>query len=282
VSLQKWRTSSPFRGLGGLTDADGNIAQHVEYIPYGEVFVEERNSQFSTNFLFNAKELDNETGLYYYGARYLDPTGAMWLSVDPLYEKNISATPYNYCLNNPVVMLDPDGNAPWVVIAAGLGGVVNAGFAIYNNWDEPFSLSKVGKVGSAFLGGAACGAVAACGGVFFEGSVVAGAGFGALGGAVGDVTEQGLNIAFDNQKEYDGVKTLKSIAVGGVVNGVATKFVNGVKSSATEDLSKALEQKIPSQSELEAEFKEAFNVPKNLLIKEIIHNGEKIMIIIRI
>jgi hypothetical protein len=46
--------------------------------------VEERNSQFSTNFLFNAKELDNETGLYYYGARYLDPTGAMWLSVDPM------------------------------------------------------------------------------------------------------------------------------------------------------------------------------------------------------
>ena len=85
----------------------------MEYIPYGEVFVEERNSQFSTNFLFNAKELDNETGLYYYGARYLDPTVGMWLSVDPLYEKNISATPYNYCLNNPVVMVDPDGREPY-------------------------------------------------------------------------------------------------------------------------------------------------------------------------
>ena len=109
MSLKKWRTSSPFRGLGGLTDADGNIAQHVEYIPYGEVFVEERNSQFSTNFLFNAKELDNETGLYYYGARYLDPTGAMWLSVDPMWEKYIDANPYNYCHGNPVTMIDPDG-----------------------------------------------------------------------------------------------------------------------------------------------------------------------------
>lgn len=38
-----------------MTDADGNIAQHIEYIPYGEVFVEERNSQFSTNFLFDTK-----------------------------------------------------------------------------------------------------------------------------------------------------------------------------------------------------------------------------------
>ncbi len=90
-----------------VTDADGNIAQHIEYIPYGEVFVEERNSQFSTNYLFNAKELDNETGLYYYGARYLDPTGAMWLSVDPVFHAGIS--PYAYCLGNPVKMVDPDG-----------------------------------------------------------------------------------------------------------------------------------------------------------------------------
>ncbi len=90
-----------------VTDADGNIAQHVEYIPYGEVFVEERNSQFSTNFLFNAKELDDETGLYYYGARYLDPTGAMWLSVDPVFHAGTS--PYAYCLGNPVKMVDPDG-----------------------------------------------------------------------------------------------------------------------------------------------------------------------------
>ena len=90
-----------------MTDADGNIAQHVEYIPYGEVFVEERNNSFSTNYLFNAKELDNETGLYYYGARYLDPTGAMWLSVDPVFHAGTS--PYAYCLGNPVKMVDPDG-----------------------------------------------------------------------------------------------------------------------------------------------------------------------------
>ncbi len=100
------------RGLGStsyVTDADGNIAQHVEYIPYGEVFVEERNNSFSTNYLFNAKELDNETGLYYYGARYLDPTGAMWLSVDPLFEKYAGMSPYNYCAGNPVKLVDPDG-----------------------------------------------------------------------------------------------------------------------------------------------------------------------------
>lgn len=99
-----------------VTDADGNIAQHIEYIPYGEVFVEEHNSQFSTNFLFNAKELDNETGLYYYGARYLDPTGAMWLSVDPMWEEYAGMSPYNYCAGNPVKLVNPDGRRSFSVI----------------------------------------------------------------------------------------------------------------------------------------------------------------------
>ncbi|MEE1085327.1 MAG: RHS repeat-associated core domain-containing protein [Paludibacteraceae bacterium] len=96
----------------------------MEYIPYGEVFVEERNNSFSTNYLFNAKELDNETGLYYYGARYLDPTGAMWLSVDPMWEKYVGMSPYNYCMGNLVKLVDPDGELAWIAVAAIVGGVV--------------------------------------------------------------------------------------------------------------------------------------------------------------
>ncbi|MBO4807211.1 MAG: RHS repeat-associated core domain-containing protein [Paludibacteraceae bacterium] len=92
-----------------VTDIDGEITQHVAYIPYGEVFVEERNGSWNTPYLFNAKELDEETGLYYYGARYLDPTHAAWLSVDPMFEKYVGMTPYNYCAGNPVKLVDPDG-----------------------------------------------------------------------------------------------------------------------------------------------------------------------------
>ena len=79
-----------------VTDLDGEVTQNVAYIPYGEVFVEQRNGAWNTPYLFNAKELDGETGLYYYGARYLDPTHAAWLSVDPLFEKYVGMTPYNY------------------------------------------------------------------------------------------------------------------------------------------------------------------------------------------
>ncbi|MEE3486294.1 MAG: RHS repeat-associated core domain-containing protein, partial [Bacteroidales bacterium] len=93
----------------------GEVTQNVAYIPYGEVFVEQRNGTWNTPYLFNAKELDEETGLYYYGARYLDPTGTRWLSVDPLFEKYVGMTPYGYCAGNPVAIVDVDGN-DWIRI----------------------------------------------------------------------------------------------------------------------------------------------------------------------
>ena len=96
-----------------VTDLDGEVTQNVAYIPYGEIFVEQRNGSWASPYLFNAKELDEETGLYYYGARYLDPTGTRWLSVDPLFEKYVGMTPYNYCHGNPIVLVDPDGRGSY-------------------------------------------------------------------------------------------------------------------------------------------------------------------------
>ena len=92
-----------------VTDADGEVTQHVAYIPYGEVFIEERSGVWNTPYLFNAKELDEETGLYYYGARYLNPKDTRWLSVDPMFEKYMGMSPYNYCVGNPICFVDYDG-----------------------------------------------------------------------------------------------------------------------------------------------------------------------------
>lgn len=82
--------------------------------------------------MFNAKELDEETGVYYYGARYLDPTEAMWLSVDPFFDKYAGMSPYNYCAGNPVMMIDPDGRTPDVIWDV-LNVIYDAGAAIYNH-----------------------------------------------------------------------------------------------------------------------------------------------------
>ncbi len=74
-----------------------------------ELFLEERNNTWNTPFLFNGKELDEETGLYYYGARYYNPRISLWYGVDPLAEKYPSMSPFAYCANNPVIFNDIDG-----------------------------------------------------------------------------------------------------------------------------------------------------------------------------
>ncbi|MBO9583460.1 MAG: hypothetical protein J7574_04805 [Flavobacterium sp.] len=53
-----------------ITNLDGEVVQHIEYVPFGEGFLEEKNAKWNTPYLFTSKELDKETGLYYYGARY--------------------------------------------------------------------------------------------------------------------------------------------------------------------------------------------------------------------
>jgi len=102
-----------------VTDNAGELNQHFEYLPFGEVFVEHQNDNYQTPYLFNGKELDQETGLYYYGARYYDPVLTSWLSVDPLVEKYLDWSPYNYVKLNPVKNADPDGSD---IIIVGLNG----------------------------------------------------------------------------------------------------------------------------------------------------------------
>jgi RHS repeat-associated protein len=70
------------------------------------------NNIFENVYKFNAKELDESTGYYYYGARYYDPAISIFLSVDPLAEQFPNYNPYTYTMNNPVNLVDPTGMAP--------------------------------------------------------------------------------------------------------------------------------------------------------------------------
>ena len=96
-----------------ITNLDGEVAQHIEYVPFGEVFLEERNNTWNTPYLFNAKEFDEETGMYYYGARYYEPRLSLWMSADPLAEEYIDISAYTYCHNNPINLFDPDGQGDY-------------------------------------------------------------------------------------------------------------------------------------------------------------------------
>ena len=90
-----------------ITGQDGKVSQHTEYIAFGEILFDEHNTEHTMPYLFNGKELDQETGLYYYGARYYDPKTSIFLNVDPLAEKTM--TPYAYTNNNPIMLVDPTG-----------------------------------------------------------------------------------------------------------------------------------------------------------------------------
>ncbi|WP_253692053.1 MULTISPECIES: RHS repeat domain-containing protein [unclassified Treponema] len=119
-----------------VTDWRGKQYEHIEYTPYGELWVEEVAAGLDKlPFRFTGKELDEETGLYYYGARYLDPKYSRWLSGDPALNDYIPKAPiddeakkhnenlpgmggvfnvvnlhvYHYAGNNPVKYTDPDG-----------------------------------------------------------------------------------------------------------------------------------------------------------------------------
>ena len=94
-----------------ITNLDGEVSQHIEYVPFGEVFIEERNNTWNTPYLFNAKEFDEETGMYYYGARYYEPRLSLWMSVDRFAENYPNIASYCFSANNPLHIVDENGDS---------------------------------------------------------------------------------------------------------------------------------------------------------------------------
>jgi RHS repeat-associated protein len=92
-----------------ITDRNGNAIQHLMYLPFGEDWIQQKTTSWFAPYTFSGKEKDTETGYSYFGARYYDSGLSIWLSVDPMSDKYPSMSPYNYCANNPVILVDPDG-----------------------------------------------------------------------------------------------------------------------------------------------------------------------------
>lgn len=127
-----------------ITNLEGEVVQHIEYVPFGEVFFEERNSIWNTPYLFNAKEFDEETGLYYYGARYYDSRLSLWMSTDPKEMDFLNISTYCYAANSPVKFIDPDGESPKAIITA--AKYIKKAYSIYRKTGKltPQSLKQAG------------------------------------------------------------------------------------------------------------------------------------------
>lgn len=127
-----------------VTDKKGRVFEHTLYLPYGETWVDEGSDTSLLGYKFTGKELDEETGLYYFGARYFEPKYSNWVSTDqalPDYlplgsqiyfpEKSFNSTSlkgaggiynsininsYQYGKMNPLKYIDPDGNEDIIIV----------------------------------------------------------------------------------------------------------------------------------------------------------------------
>jgi len=92
-------------------DGSGNVVGYDDYYPYGMTMTGRSlvppNSD--SRYKFTGKERDVSTGLDYFGARYYDSWRGQWGQVDPMAEKFVGWSPYNYSINNPLRFIDPKG-----------------------------------------------------------------------------------------------------------------------------------------------------------------------------
>ena len=92
-----------------VADETGKVDEVNDYYPFGGLMSNVCNNV--QPYKYNGKELDRKGGLdwYDYGARMYDAALGRWHVMDPSSEKYYGVSPYNYCANNPVKYIDPDG-----------------------------------------------------------------------------------------------------------------------------------------------------------------------------
>ena len=181
-------------------------------------------------FRYRGYYYDVETGWYYLNARYYDPNVGRFLSPDDtdllllspraLTDKNL----YAYCDNNPVMRVDSNGEWWHIAIGGLIGGFIGGLTQVASNLIE--GNNAFDGVGSAFLSGAASGALASTG-VGVVGSIVGNAGISMVENAATQVVE---NKGFDNfdieDMLIDGTIGGISGAIGG--GGTGSKHLNGL------------------------------------------------------
>ena len=222
--VQFYSHGDHLNSTGFVTGTDGGLAEHLQYFAFGETWVSEHPSQ-PVPQQYTGKELDPETNLYYFGARYYDPRTQLWQTPDPVLDAYLDGAPnagvfhptnlaaYTYAGNNPVKLTDPDGKWVNIAIGAGIGLLVGVGVegirqAVKGEFDG-------GRLAGAAAAGVVSGAVA--GATLGTSLIVQGAGA-VAGGVAGGVVAR----AITGEEQTAG-----AVATDAIISGVTFGVVKG-------------------------------------------------------
>jgi RHS repeat-associated protein len=103
-----------------IVDNNGDVIQHLSYDSFGKI-TNQTNTSFDFRYGYTGRELDVETGDYYYRARYYDSGVGRFISEDPIGFEGGDSNLSRYVFNSPTNYTDPSGNIPVLLI---VGGVV--------------------------------------------------------------------------------------------------------------------------------------------------------------
>jgi RHS repeat-associated protein len=199
------------------TDLSGAIISYEEYYPFGGSSY--RAGDANKRYRYCAKERDEETGLYEFGARYYAPWLARWISPDPVIIGN-GTNAYVYAANNPVKYNDPTGMYEWpswktvAVVAA----VVVVGTVV--------TIATAGAAGPVVAA-----AVASIGVSGTAATVATGVVVGAVAGAAGGIASEAARTGI-TEGRLPNSDELKNSAISGALGGAVTGGLGAAASAA--------------------------------------------------
>ncbi len=133
-----------------MLDRNGEVVQRYGYTPFGNERYQQTTQAFNISNRYTGQVLDEDTGLYYYGARYYDAELGRFIQADttvpdPGFSQAFNR--YAYVYNNPIKFSDPTGQFPFALIAMGIGAIIG-GIQAHNNGGNIF----VGMLQGAVMG----------------------------------------------------------------------------------------------------------------------------------
>ena len=141
--------------VGGLVDHEGSIRDvvrldnsdvaivenHIIYNSFGNIVDQTDDTETIGSYYYTGQEFDAETGLYYYNARYYDPTIGRFISQDPMSFDAGDTNLYRYVGNNPMTFTDPTGMC-WSGVNSSTSSYTSSSYSTFSSGSAGSDISS--------------------------------------------------------------------------------------------------------------------------------------------